>query len=153
MALRPAILQRYVATLDITRLVQSQFERSQKIRGIIWCRAIDVADARELLRPRGAGRRPRERRCKDHGPAKVTTVHPYSVQTAENGTLLAASSVTPDEWRSLGARPYLLAVEPANGVTKVTRYRRRGKVTVNSLKAPTSLSTVIVPPCCCVTMS
>jgi len=30
---------------------------------------------------------------------------------------------------------------------------RRGKVMTNSVNAPTSLSTVIVPPCCCVTMS
>ena len=29
----------------------------------------------------------------------------------------------------------------------------RGKVTTNSVNAPTSLSTVIVPPCCFVTMS
>ena len=31
--------------------------------------------------------------------------------------------------------------------------RRRGRRTVNSVKVPGSLSTVIVPPCCCVTMS
>ena len=29
----------------------------------------------------------------------------------------------------------------------------RGRRMVNSVKAPTSLSTTIVPPCCCVTMS
>ena len=29
----------------------------------------------------------------------------------------------------------------------------RGRRTVNSVNAPTSLSTAIVPPCCCVTMS
>src|SRR5271157_2957848 len=30
---------------------------------------------------------------------------------------------------------------------------RRGNVMTNSVNAPSSLSTVIVPPCCCVTMS
>ena len=30
---------------------------------------------------------------------------------------------------------------------------RRGRRTVNSVNSPTWLSTVIVPPCCCVTMS
>jgi hypothetical protein len=30
---------------------------------------------------------------------------------------------------------------------------RRGNRTVNSVKSPTSLSTVMVPPCCCVTIS
>jgi hypothetical protein len=29
----------------------------------------------------------------------------------------------------------------------------RGSRTVNSVKLPTTLSTPIVPPCCCVTMS
>jgi hypothetical protein len=30
---------------------------------------------------------------------------------------------------------------------------RLGSRTVNSVKSPTSLSTVMVPPCCCVTIS
>ena len=30
---------------------------------------------------------------------------------------------------------------------------RRGSRTVNSVKSPTALSTVMVPPCCCVTIS
>jgi transposase len=34
-----------------------------------------------------------------------------------------------------------------------TEFRLRGSRTVNSVKSPTSLSTVIVPPCCCVTIS
>jgi len=34
-----------------------------------------------------------------------------------------------------------------------TACRRRGSRTVNSVKSPTSLSTAMVPPCCCVTIS
>src|SRR5215471_17931649 len=34
-----------------------------------------------------------------------------------------------------------------------TPCRWRGSRTVNSVKSPTSLSTVMVPPCCCVTIS
>jgi hypothetical protein len=34
-----------------------------------------------------------------------------------------------------------------------TPARRRGSRTVNSVKSPTSLWTVMVPPCCCVTIS
>ena len=32
-------------------------------------------------------------------------------------------------------------------------YRLRGRWMVNSVKSPTRLSTAMVPPCCCVTMS
>jgi hypothetical protein len=35
----------------------------------------------------------------------------------------------------------------------VTARDRRDSRTVNSVKSPTSLSTVMVPPCCCVTIS
>ena len=41
----------------------------------------------------------------------------------------------------------------AHAVHPATARPRRGSRTVNSVKSPTSLSTVIVPPCCCVTIS
>jgi hypothetical protein len=41
----------------------------------------------------------------------------------------------------------------AHAVSLATPFRRRGSRTVNSAKSPTSLSTVIVPPCCWVMIS
>src|SRR6516162_9820593 len=40
-----------------------------------------------------------------------------------------------------------------DAASAIAVWRTRGNRTVNSVKSPTSLSTVIVPPCCWVTMS